>query len=626
MSPELIEIRSHLMAHEPFDELPEAVVDEIASQVEIAYFRAGTDILLAGNTGTHLHYIRSGAVETFRRTGELYSRLSEGDVFGQFSLLLNRTVRYPARALEDSLIYRIPKSMFQKLWDDYDSFADFVELEDRTRLRSAVQRNVKANEQMTARVTRLIVRSPVTAPETSSIRDCARIMSEQRVSSLLLIDDSQDPPQMCGVITDRDLRDRALAVEINLEDPVHTIMTRELITVDSDAFVFEAMLSMLHNHVHHLPVVERGQPRGVVSLSDIVRYQSQSALFVVNSIYNESSLAGLKRLTTEVRASFVRMVMEDANSEMIGSAMAGIGRAFSRRLLELAEEELGPPPVPYCFMALGSMARDEQSVVTDQDNALVLDDRFDPALHDDYFRKLAEYVSHGLDSCGYTYCTGEIMASNIRWRQPLSVWKGYFREWMEKPKAQALLNSNIFFDLDGIAGELSLAEELKQLIASEAPKNRHFLAMMARNALNRTPPLGFFRTFVLEKDGRQDDSINLKRRGTAPLSDLIRIHALALGTTAQNSHERLRAIGKTQLLPEKSSEDLRDALEFLSMVRIRSQVRAIDEGREPDNRIRPADLSPFERRTLKDAFEVLSSAQKFLRMRYQNLPNPVTRN
>ena len=167
-----------------------------------------------------------------------------------------------------------------------------------------------------------------------------------------------------------------------------------------------------------------------------------------------------------MEASFIRMVHEDANSHMIGSAMAGIGRSFTQRLLELGEEKLGPPPVPYCFLALGSMARDEQLIVTDQDNAMVLDDSFDPKQHDEYFLALAKIVSDGLAQCGYTYCTGDIMATNKQWRQPLSVWKDYFTDWIENPKAEALLNSNIFFDLDGVHGDMSYAKALQELNAT----------------------------------------------------------------------------------------------------------------------------------------------------------------
>jgi len=616
MQAELIDIRNHMAQYPPFDEMAEEVLDRVVSGIEVVYFKAGTQILEFGEDNSWLFYVRSGAVEIYRRTGELYNRISEGEIFGQFGLLTGKKVRFPAKALEDTLAYKIPGEIFQYLWEKDDNFADFVEIEDRSRLRSAVSRREKSNELMTSKVTRLISREPVSAPSTVRLQEAARIMTEKGVSALILMDEQGEKPLLKGIITDRDLRTRALSEALASETPISQIMSEDLITIRSNIFIFEAMLTMLHNNVHHLPVMDGDEVRGVIALSDIVKYESQSSLYLVSNIYHQQDVKGLKRISLDVRDSFVRMVNEDANSHMIGSAMAGIGRSFTQRLLELGEEQLGPPPIPYCFMALGSMARDEQLVVTDQDNAMILDDSFVPQQHDEYFSALAKYVSDGLAECGYTYCTGDIMATNQKWRQPLSVWKSYFTDWIDNPKAEALLNSNIFFDLDGIYGETDFAEQLKALVADKASNSQRFLAMMARNALNRTPPIGFFRTFVLEEDGKQQKTFNLKRRGTAPLSDLIRIHALACKSRAQNSFERLKAIGNTKLLMEDDLGNLRDALEFISIVRIRHQALAIEAGREPDNNVRPEDLSPFERSHLKDAFQVVNNAQKFLRFRY----------
>lgn len=617
MQAELIDIRNHLQQHAPFDELPEEALDQVAGNIEVAYFRAGRRILELGQSNSDLHYIRSGAVELYRRSGELYNRLGEGEVFGQMGLLMGRQVRFPATALEDTLIYLIPYPVFQRLFDNYDVFADFVEIEDKSRLRMAVSRSFQANDSMNARLSRLLSRPAVTAPATVRLQEAARIMTDNRVSSLLLMEGSEpDAGDLVGIITDRDLRTRAVADALPSETPVADIMSTNLITIRSDALVFEAMLQMLHNNVHHLPVMENGRPRGVVALSDIVKYESQSSLYLVSNIHRQPDVRGLKAISGDVRNSFIRMVNEDANSQVVGSAMAGIGRSFTQRLLELGEQELGPPPVPYCFLALGSMAREEQLIVTDQDNAMILSDEFDPEEHDAYFLALAKFVSDGLAECGYAYCTGEIMATNTRWRQPLQVWKGYFTDWIDHPKAEALLNSNIFFDLAGVYGEIDYAEVLKDLIATRAQNSQRFLALMARNAINRTPPLGFFRQFVMEEDGKQQKTFNLKRRGTAPVSDLIRVHALSCGSREQNSFSRLKDIGKAGLLPEDGVSNLRDALEFIAHVRIRHQAAAVEEGREPDNNVRPEDLSPFERSHLKDAFQVVSQAQKFLRYRY----------
>tara|TARA_Y100001951_G_scaffold102293_1_gene108715 strand:- start:610 stop:1506 length:897 start_codon:yes stop_codon:yes gene_type:complete len=297
--------------------------------------------------------------------------------------------------------------------------------------------------------------------------------------------------------------------------------------------------------------------------------------------------------------------------------MAAIGRSFKQRLLELAEAELGPPPVPYCFLALGSMARDEQLVLTDQDNALVLDNRYDPAQHDNYFQQLARFVSDGLAACGYTYCTGNVMATNKEWRQPLKVWQQYFQSWIEKPTAERLLQSSIFFDIDGVWGHTQWAEQLQKLVSKLARTKPLFLASMTRNALNRTPPLGFFKDFVMEQDGKQNNSLNIKRRGTAPFVDLIRVHALAIGSTESNSFSRLQDITAAGVLPKGRAEDLRDAFEVIALTRIRHQAAALRQGIEPDNNVLPEQLSEFERKHLKEAFQVLSNAQKFMKFHFK---------
>ncbi len=618
MQAEQIEIVDFLGRHQPFSELSEEQLAQVAIQVEIAYFKAGSQILDFGEEIHDWYVIRSGAVEIYRRNGDLYNRLSEGGFFGEFGLLRNGRVRFPIMALEDTLVYLIPEPVFNELFDNNEAFADIVEVEDRTRLRQAVaRRREDANELMTAKVETLVKRQAVTLPMTATARDAAIRMSEEGVSSVLVLDERVEDQPVAGIITDRDLRNRLITPGLSFDIPVTEIMTAELIAVEHGQFVFEAMLLMLRHNVHHLPVLRRQRPLGVIAISDIIRYESQNSLFVVSSIFRAQSVDELVALRTDVSACFSRMVHEDANSQMIGTAMSVIGRSFKQRLLELAEEQLGPPPVPYCFLALGSMAREEQLIVTDQDNAMILDNRFDPKLHDDYFKALAAFVSDGLAACGYSYCTGDIMATNSRWRQPLRVWEQYFTDWIEKPTPEFLLNSSIFFDLEGVWGEVRWANMLNDLIRRKAQRNPRFLACMARNALQRTPPLGFFKDFVMETDGRHSNSINMKRRGTAPLADLVRVHALAVGSRERNTFERLKDINEADILPRGRGPDLRDALELIAMVRIRHQALDLEAGNEPDNNIEPENLSDFERKNLKDAFQILSNAQKFLKYRYQ---------
>ena len=619
MNAELLEIQGFLSQYPPFDDLPEEILSEVVTQVEIAYVRESQAILAVGQEIHDLYVVRSGAVELYRRNGDLYNRLDEGGVFGQLGLLTHNKVRFPATAIEDTLLYCIPEEVFHRLNDEYDSFADFVEVENSVRLRQAVSSGFDTNDMTTSKVVTLLSGEPVWVESKCSIHAAAAKMAEENLSSLLVWNDSveDEGEQLQGIITEKDLCSKVVAHGLDITLPISEVMSTEVITLDNNAYVYEAMLYMLRHNVHHLPVVKGSKPLGIISLTDIVRYESQNSLLLVSSIFKQQSLEELEQLSHQVKDCFVRLVNEDANAHMVGSAMAVIGRSFKQRILELAEELMGPPPVPYCFLALGSMARDEQLIVTDQDNAIILDDEYRQELHGDYFTSLSEWVCDALDRCGYPRCTGGIMATNPMWRMTRQEWESCFADWIDDPNPKALLNSSIFFDLEGVHGRVKWAEQLNGFIVRRARKNNRFLACLARNALNRTPPLGFFKEFVMEKDGRHNNSINLKRRGTAPLADLIRVHALAVGSRAQNSFERLDDIIDAGILPKGKAEDIRDAMEFISMVRIRHQARDVEVGQEPDNNIEPENMSDFERRNLKDAFQVLSNAQNFLKYRYQ---------
>ena len=622
MEAEQLEVLNFISQYPPFDDLPETHLKDIAVNAEVAYFRAGSEILRMGDDIRDLYLVRSGVVEIYRRKGELYNRIDAGGLFGQMGLLMNNRVRMPAKAIEDTLVYCIPERIFIALCDEFENVAEFMELEDSTRLRTAVSNQADGNDLTTAKARKILNREPVTLAATATVQEAAMLMAEENVTALLIVRPPEeltedDDDQLLGILTDRDLCIRVLAQGIDTNPTVSEFMSVNVVSLGYNAYVFEAMLTMLRYNVHHLPILKDKKPIGVIGMTDIVRYESQNSLLLVSSIFQQTSVDELKLVANQVKDCFVRMVNEDANAHMIGRAMSVIGSSFKQRLAELAELELGPPPIPYCLLAMGSMARDEQLIVTDQDNALILDNSYDADQHGDYFAQFAKFVCDGLAECGYTYCSGDIMATNPQWRKTRAEWEECFANWIDNPSPERLLNSSIFFDLLGIHGRIKWAEQLNGFIVRRAKKNSRFLASMAHNAINRTPPLGFFKDFVMEKDGRHRNSINLKRRGTAPLADLIRVHALAIGSRTQNSFDRLDDINAAGILPKGRGMDLRDAMELIYLVRIRHQALDIENNEEPDNNIEPEHMSDFERRNLKAAFQILSNAQNFIKFRYQ---------
>lgn len=621
MHDEIHDILAFLRQHAPFRDLDEATLARVGTAIDVRYCRAGTRIVEYGQPAQWWHIVRSGVVAVYRRDGTLYNRLTEGGYFGEFGLLHRKQVRFPAMAETDTLLYLLPEPVFTDLFENHPPFADQVEIEDRTRLHKAVARQQAGDDLLVSTVGELVQREPVTLPADATAQQAAQRMTEAGVSSLLLVQPASGaepdaPSVIAGIVTDRDLRTRLLAPGLPHDTPARDIATREVVTIQHHRLAFEAMGLMLRHRVHHLPVLQQRRPVGVLALADIVHHESRHGLFVVGRIGHTQSVDELAALQPEVRAVFLRMAQEGSSARVIGHTLSAIGRAYKQRLLELAEQALGPPPVPYCFLALGSMARQEQGMVTDQDNALLLDDRYDPVLHGPYFAELATFVCDGLARCGYPLCSGGVMATNPRWRQPRGVWQGYFDGWITQPTPEGLLHSNIFFDLDGVHGRTEWADALRRHVARQARQHPRFLASMARNALLRTPPLGFFKDFVLEADGRHSAAINLKRRGTAPLTDLIRVHALAVGSEALNSFERLDDVVRAQVLPPGRGPDLHDALEFIAGVRLRTQADDLRAGREPDNSLEPERLSDFERKRLRDAFTVLSHAQDYLKYRH----------
>ena len=291
--------------------------------------------------------------------------------------------------------------------------------------------------------------------------------------------------------------------------------------------------------------------------------------------------------------------------------------ALTSRLLHLGEAKFGPPPVDYAWVAAGSQARNEQTAKSDQDNCMILDDAYDAAAHGAYFKQLATWTCDGLAACGYVHCPGEMMAMTDKWRQPRSVWADYFRRWIDIPEPMALMLTCVFFDVRVVAGRNELLDGLRAEVLRRTRGNSLFLAHMVGNALSRQPPLGLFGGLSTIRTGEHKGTLDLKHTGIVPVVDLARVYALAAGHDAVNTHDRLAHAADSGEISPQGVHDLRDALEYLSSVRIRHQARQMAAGSAADNHLRPEELSNFERGQLKDAFGVVKALQDVLAQRYQ---------
>ncbi|MGO1166353.1 MAG: DUF294 nucleotidyltransferase-like domain-containing protein, partial [Janibacter sp.] len=452
--------------------------------------------------------------------------------------------------------------------------------------------------------------SIVTVPVGATICEAAVVMSTAEASSVLVLEGQR----IAGILTDRDLRRRVVARGADVDGPVGAVMTPDPVVVPADTPAIELLLTMTERHVHHLPLVEGGAPIGVVTSTDLMRLERVNAVHIVGDITEQHDVAGVVEMAGRIPRLVEQLVGQDVGAQDITRIVTSVGDAVERQLIALAEEELreqhGDPP-RYCWMVLGSRARHEQALGSDQDHAVIIaDDAPDGA--EGYVAALAERVVEGLEAAGYPRCEGDVMASNPRWRQRLTGWRREFRQWIHEPVPDAVLGASIFFDSRPIHGDDGLHARLVADIAAGAPQGRNFLAHLAKEAIANEPPLGFFRGFVLARAGEHKDTLDLKRGGVGAIVELARVHALGAGLVSVNTRSRLLAAGRAGSLDPTTAASLVDALEFISHVRLAHQSQQAAASVGPDSRVRPSDLTAFERRSLREAFHVVREAQQAL--------------
>ncbi len=617
MDVELVEIRDFLASHHPFDLLPEEVLGQLPKRLSVRYFRRGTPCPPDDADQSYLYIVHRGAIDLRDEHGELVGKLAEGDLFPwRCRPQGHPEPLFSCSAAEDTLAYLISCADLDRLRKQHKAFSDhFDHNRVAERLRNALRRIKEGSVTCIGgvRVSDLLSRPLVAATPDTSIRDAARIMTEHNASSLILMEGER----LAGMITDRDLRSQCIAAGLPYATPVREIMTQNLHTTEADTLGFQVLIAMTQLNVHHLPVLDDGRVVGVVSTSDLARFQSANAVYLVRSIHKAKSLATLVRISAKVPELQANLVTSGASADQVGQAVSAMADAFTTRLLGLAEAELGSPPVPYAWLAGGSQARREQSSHSDQDNALLIADHAGPE-DDEYFAALADCVNEGLAACGYDHCPGDVMARNPKWRQPLRIWRGYFTDWIERPEPKALMLANVFFDLRPVRDLWGLFEELHQDVLEHSSANLIFIAYMAANALKHRPPLGFFRNFVLIHGGKHDHTFDLKCRGTVPVVDLARVHALSAGIPQINTIERLQSeVLQVQALSRDGAANLIDALEFIGTLRMRHQARQIRAGQKADNYLSLDELSSPERGHLKDAFSLINTMQEAMGQRHQ---------
>jgi len=600
-----VDVRAFLADHPPFDALTDPELDRVVSSVQIEHFAPGAVILRqAAAPASHLFVIRRGGAEIVDE-GRVIDEVGEGDVFGMWSLLDQVAPTATVRASEDTLCYLIDAEVAHQVLRSPAGIS-FITASVRRRI-AAVDETLKAEVDLVRyrEVGALVRRAPVTCDPVTAVADAAGLMARERVSSLLI----PSADGTVGILTDRDLRTRVVAERRSADTPVREVMTPRAETVPSDAMVGEVLLRMLEGGFHHFPIADPGgRVVGVVTDTDLMGIGRNTPFALKSAIERAPDRDAVASAIGELPDVITALVDSSADPVDVGHIIAFSIDAATRRLLELGIAEQGEPPFPWAWLALGSAARQEQAIRTDQDHAMAFEGDPDPA--DASLAPLAEFVTAGLETAGIARCNGDVMATNPALRLPLQDWVRRFDFWMNEQSPKASEQLSIIFDFRRVAGKLEAEAALDEIMAT-AVNRPIFLTHLARRALDLRPPIGFVRGLIVER-GDHPGTVDLKHGGILIVGNLARAWATRAGVTAKRTLHRLRAAEGAGAIDAETREGLEEAFRFLWEVRLRHHVEQMRAGEPPDDFVDPKALGGVARQGLKEAFRIIARAQKEL--------------
>jgi len=606
----------------PFDELDDDTLHAVARHVRVDFFPKGTRLFTAGETElTHLYLIQRGGVKSFLTDDEgevtLKDYRGEGSYIGALPIIRGTKANLDIEMVEDTFCFLLPREIFLDLIQKQPGFAQYYLKSFSEKIVNTAYTELRrhrmtrrGDEEMylfTMRVGDIIKNTPRKVAATVTIQDAATAMAEYRIGSLL-IHDPEDEEKIVGIITDRDLRNKVIAEGLDYREPVSRIMTTSVATILSKSICFDALLKMMTTGIHHLAVERKGRIIGIVTSHDIMLLQGTSPYSLFKEIGKQRKIQGLYPLSQKIPDIIRNLIKEGAKAGNIARMISLLNDQILERMLTLLEEELGPPPVDYCWLLMGSEGRREQTFKTDQDNAIIYADPRDEAekaAAGEYFSTFADKAIDHLVNCGYPLCPGEIMARNPKWCQSVSVWKDYFATWIGTPDPEDLLHVTIFFDFRPGFGKSALADDLRKYLNELSSRQEIYLLHLARECMGVRAPLSFFKSFIVNKDGEHRNKLDIKTKGLTPFVNFARVLALKYGVNETNTLARLHVLSEEGHISEELWASAHEAYEMQMQLRLLHQLAQIEEGILPDNYIDPAKLSDLEKKMLKESFEVV---------------------
>ncbi len=602
-----------LKAYPPFDHVGASSLRFLAARLQLGYYPRATAIVTPeGGVVQTMYIIKQGRVRGFASGGSEARAaadvaLGAGECFPLGALAGRRAVVYTYRAEEDCFCWELTADDFHKLVQRSPRFSAFC----RGHVAALLERSQRAlcadaGETMAGGMLRplreVLSRAPVSCAPDTPVREALKTMHDLRIGSMVVAEDGVPK----GIFTVLDVLDRVALPRADVSAPISSLMSGSVVALEEEAPVVEAALAMVHHHIRHVVITRDGRLTGVISERDLFGMQRISLRRIVERVRIAQVVPQLAEAAAGVRSLAHSLLAQGVAAEQLTQMASALNDGIAQRVVALASQKHALRG-EWCWLALGSEGRLEQTLATDQDNALIIADGSSRQV----FLAFAGEVNEALAACGFPLCKGEIMARNPKWCLSLEEWRALFSGWIRNPQPEALLNASIFFDFRALAGEARLAGELRSFVLRAASGNKAFQRAMAASALQSRPPEDPLLPFL-----SQAETLDLKGNGARAFVDGARLLALAHGLAATSTAARLRGAAKAGALPQAEAAAFVDAFHFIQMLRLRRQYLEAKVAPATENQVTAARLNAIDQRILKEAFRQARILQQRLQMDY----------
>ena len=612
----------------PFNQMDTAHLAFLVEHCQLRFYAEGDSIIKPSDGPVeHFYIVKQGRVHgerphSARRGTETTFEITVGECFPLAALIGERATRTEHLAAEDTFCLLLTKLAFVKLFAVSNPLRDFA-LRGVSSLLDQVNQQVQlravetlgAQYSLDTRLGELAMRQPIGCAPQTPLREAVRLMHEQHVGSIVVVDPDNRP---LGIFTLRDLR-RVVADGADLAQPISNLMTPRPFHLPPDASAFDAAIAMTERHIAHVCLVEHEKLCGVISERDLFSLQRVDLVHLARTIRHAGKVETLAGLRSDIRLLVDRMLAHGASSTQITHIVTLLNDHTVCRVIELTLEEMGDPGIPFTWLCFGSEGRREQTLHTDQDNGILFEaeSASEAAVIRERLLPIAREINQRLAQCGFTLCKGNIMAGNPELCLSRQEWSRRFAGFVLEATPENLLGSSIYFDLRTIWGPDEGCEQLREALLGRVASNSLFQKMLAENALRQRPPVGRFRDFVVARSGADKDTLDLKVQGLTPFVDGARLLALANGISAVGTLERLRALVTKGVIDALDGAAYEEAYHFIQQTRMQQhQLQARDE-LPYSNRVDPDHLNHLDRRILRESFRQAQRLQSSLAMRYQ---------